>query len=509
MSLNLSSLMAVKPLLLGLGLMALALPATPQAFPEPDWLSDVIIAPHGNLATSAIPAPIATMPIGATNLDGVGLLPASVTGLPANLWGSSQTEDLARLFRSVPAEGLPAMLRFTQTLALAELDAPSDATPEAQLFLARLDMLLARGALEPARALTERAGPTDPQLFRRFFDVSLLTGQAGRACSAMRANPDIAPAFPARIFCLARTGDWSAAALSLGTGAALGHIPEDQADLIARFLDPELFEGAPPLPADPAITPLFYEMRAAIGERPSSTLLPPAFAHSDLAPVAGWNAQLAASERLIRSNAIEPQVWLSIATEHRSSISGEMWERASLLREIDAAILANDARRVASLLPETVTAMDEAGLTVAFAALYGEVLLRLPLTGEAGIVAHRIALLSPGYERIALSRAPLDASERFLYAIARGESAPAPSRDPVTLAVAAAFQGTDAPDRYAALIEAGRLGEALLSAALVLLSDVADSDDLGDALRLFRAFGLEDVARRAALQMMLLDSWAA
>lgn len=475
----------------------------------PDWLTDQFINPHGNLATSAIPAPITAMPIGAANLDGIGLLPTSVTGLPTNLWGSSSTEDLARLFRSVPSEGLPAMLSFTQTLALAELDAPIDTTPEARLFLARLDMLLERGALEPARALAERAGPTNPQLFRRFFDVSLLTGQAGRACSAMRANPDIAPAFPVRIFCLARTGEWSAAALSLGTGTALGQIPEDQADVIARFLDPELFEGEPPLPPDPAITPLFYEMRAAIGERPSSTVLPPAFAHSDLAPIAGWNAQLAASERLIRSGAIEPQVWLAIATEHNSAISGEMWERARLLREIDAAILANDANRVRALLPDTVAAMDEAGLTVAFATLYGEPLLRLPLTGEAGVVAHRVALLSPGYERIAQTRAPLDATETFLYAVARGQRAPAPTRDPIALAVATAFDGIEAPARYGALIEEGRLGEALLRAALVLLSDVADSDDLGDALRLFRAFGLEDIARRTALQMLLLDHWGA
>lgn len=509
MSQNRSNWMKARGLLIPLCAALWTQAVSAQELAEPDWLSDVFIAPHSNLASSAIPAPITTMPIGAANLDGVGLLPPAVTGLPGNLWGNSATEDLTRLFRSVPADGLPAMLSFTQTLALAELDAPADTTPEARLFLARMDMLLARGALEPARALAERAGPTDPQLFRRFFDVSLLTGQAGRACSAMRANPDIAPAFPARIFCLARTGDWSAAALSLGTGAALGHIPEDQADLIARFLDPELFEGEPPLPPDPAITPLFYEMRAAIGERPSSTDLAPAFAHSDLAPFAGWNAQLAASERLIRSNAIEPQVWLAIATEHRSAISGEMWERARLLQEIDTAILANNATRLRSLLPETVDAMDDAGLTVAFAALYGEALLRLPLTGEAGLTAHRMALLSPGYERIARSRTPLDAEERFLFAVARGESAPAPSRDPITLAVAAAFQGTDRPDRYNALIEEGRMGEALLSAALVLLSDVADSDDLGDALRLFRSFGLEDVARRAALQMLLLDHWAA
>ena len=492
-------------LLLGVGASA----AVAQDFAPPDWLSDVLIAPHRDVASSAIPAPITAMPLGASRLDAVGLLPPAMTGLPSNLWGPSETAELTRLFRRVPTEGLPAMLAFTEMLALAELDAPVGSGAEATLFLARLDMLLARGALEPARALAERAGPTDPDLFRRFFDISLLTGQPGRACSAMRANPDIAPAFPARIFCLARTGDWSAAALSLGTGAALGHISDPDADLIARFLDPELFEGAPPLAPDPSITPLFYEMRAAIGERPSSTYLPPAFAHSDLADIAGWNAQLAAAERLIRNNAIAPQEWLAIATRHRSSISGEMWERARLLQEIDSAVLAGDARRVGAVLPDALTAMEDAGLAVAFADLFGEALLRLPLTGEAATIAHRVVLLSPSYGRLADRRSAQSPQEAFLFAVARGEPAPAPQRDPVSQAVARAFAGTDRPARYASLIEDGRLGEALLQAALVLMSDPGDADDLGDALRLFRSFGLEDVARRAALQMMLLEPSAA
>ncbi|MEM9754442.1 MAG: hypothetical protein AAF914_00530 [Pseudomonadota bacterium] len=468
-------------------------------------MSDSIVAPHGNIADSAIPPQITAMPIGAARRDAVGLLPMTITGLPPDLWGTSETAELVRLFRAVPPEGLPAMLRFTETLALAELDAPAGDAPDGTLLLARLDMLLARGALEPARALAERAGPTDPDLFRRFFDLSLLTGQAERACAAMRANPDIAPAFPARIFCLARSGDWSAAALSLGTGRALGHISERDADLIARFLDPELFEGEPPLPRDPAITPLFYEMRAAIGERPSSTDLAPAFAYSDLSEIAGWRGQLSAAERLIRTGAIAPQEWLAIATAYRPSASGDIWDRAQLLQTFDAAILANDVGAVTAALPRTVAAMDEAGLTTAFAALYGDALLRLPIRGPEAAEAHRVSLLSPAYERVALRSVPRNATERFLFAIARGEAAEPPTGDALMRAVSQAFAGTDVPPRYAPLVDESRRGEALLTAAIVLMSDTRDEGDLADALRLFRSLGLEDVARRAALQLILSD----
>lgn len=470
---------------------------------DPPWLSDSVIAPHRDIASSALPAPITAMPLDVPALDAVGLLPFSVTGLPAELWGASDPKDLADLFRGLPVEGLPAMLDFTETLALAELDAPRGGTSTEALFLARLDMLLARGALEPARALIERAGPTDAALFRRFFDVSLLTGQVERACAALRANPDIDPAFPTRIFCLARGGDWPAAALSLGTGQALGFISDKEADVIARFLDPELFEGEPPLPRDPAITPLYYEMRAAIGERPASLGLPLAFSHSDLSDVAGWEAQVTAAERLIRAGAIAPQEWQALATARRATISGPFWERLRSLQRFDAAILANNARDVAEYLPEAAAAMRQADLSVAFAELYAEPLMRLPLSGEVARQAHMVGLLSPAYELVAQRATPLDAEERFLFDIARGLPSRPPQNNRMASAVADAFATNEVPSRYAWLIREDRRGEALLLAADVLLSETADADDLGAAIRLYRALGLETVARRAALQLLL------
>ncbi|MBO6626066.1 MAG: hypothetical protein JJ938_14385, partial [Roseicyclus sp.] len=346
--------------------------STDAPFSGPDWLSDTITRPHANVATSAAPQTITVMPLGQVRLDAVGILPFSSTGLPPDLWADSAPETLARLLLSQPAEGLPAILGFTQQLALAELDPPRDAGTDAVLFLARLDLLLGRGALAPARALMERAGPSDPRVFRRWFDVSLLTGQADRACAAMRASPDIAPTFPARIFCLARSGDWPAAALSLGTGEALGYITTAEADLIARFLDPELFEGEPPLPVPAEITPLHYQMLISLGERPPSTGLPLAFAHADLADLAGWRAQLDAAERLMRAGAIEPEEWLVIYTARVPAASGGVWDRVAALQAFDAALLAGDPVAVTTRLPQVWAAMQQVGLEVPFARLYAD-----------------------------------------------------------------------------------------------------------------------------------------
>lgn len=483
------------------------LPALPDFPPAdtPDWLSDTVTRPHANIATSASRPGFEILPLDAVELDAVGLLPRSITGLPNTLWGGSEPEVLARLFRSQPISGLPAALSLTETLALAEL-APPEAgdLAEGELFLARVDLLLARGALDPALALMERAGPTDPQVFRRFFDVSLLTGHGDRACRAMEANPDIAPTFPARIFCLARGGDWAAAALSFGTGEALGRFDPVEADLIARFLDPELFEGEPPIPPDPSLTPLSFQMRMAIAERPDLTGQPLALVHADLSLLAGWRAQLDASERLIRSGAIEPQQWFAIYTSRVPSASGAVWDRVAAVQAVDAALLAGDADEVARWLPEAFEQMQGAGLTVAFATIFAERLQRLPLTGEAGLLARRIGLLSPIYERIAQGAVAQDATERMAFAIARGQMvAEVPRRAPIAAAIATAFSEDPPPHRYTWLLDNDRMGEAFLRAGLVLSDREGDPGDISDALQLLRSVGYEDIARRAALQLLL------
>ena len=47
------------------------------------------------------------------------------------------------------------------------------------------------------------------------------------------------------------------------------------------------------------------------------------------------------------------------------------------------------------------------------------------------------------------------------------------------------------------------MGEAFLRAALVLSDREGDPGDIGDALILLRRVGFEDIARRAALQLLL------
>lgn len=444
-------------------------------------------------------------PLDRPSKDPIGLLPSDVTGLPRSLWAASDEAVLVDLVRAERVDTVPALQDFLKVLMLAEADPPRGADGEGALFLARVDKLLDLGALEPAQALIEQADPDTAPLFRRWFDVALLTGTEDYACDAMRSTPSIAPTFSARIFCLARTGDWPAAALSLNTHRVLGDINPQEEALLSRFLDPELYEGEPPLTPPARISPLTFRMHAAIGEPLITANLPLAFSHADLQPTTAWKSQLEAAERLARLGAISENVLLKFYTARTPAASGGIWDRAAAIQRFDAAMAANDPARIARTLPDAWAAMQQARAEVQFANLYGEALQDIPLSGDAAVIAFEVGLLSPSYEAVA-NAATGAGFDPFLIGIAQGLPQEVRVTAPQARAIQRGFENVPPPGELESKVDQGQLGEALLR-ALALFAEGAEGDlrSVTDALLLFRAVGLEDVARRAALQLMLLD----
>lgn len=483
-----------------------------------DWLSKSVADPALPVAMPLQPDEpgvtegagvdtISVTPIDAPTLDALGLMPAAAAGLPRNLWGSTPTAELARLLSAERVDTLPAIQSLLYTLLLAELDPPADADGSEALFLARVDKLLDLGALDAALALLELPDLPRPEPFRRWFDAALLLGEENRACETMRETPEVAPTFPARIFCLARGGDWNAAALSLRTGEALGYIEPDMAELLTRFLDPDLFEGEPDMMPPARPSPLVFRLMEAIGQPLPTATLPVAFANSDLRSNSGWKTRIEAGERLARTGAIEPNRLLGLYTEQKPAASGGVWDRVAAIQRLDAAISDRDARAVAEALPGAWDRMTAAELEVPFAALYGEALTSLPLAGEAARMAFRIGLLSDGYERIARARQPEDGVEAFLIGLAQGDVTALAPPDQLGGAIKRAFAPVAAPgEEFAALLSERRLGEALLLATLKVTEGAkGDLRDVTEGLVLLRAAGLETTARRASLELILLE----
>ncbi|MPL92894.1 hypothetical protein SDC9_39018 [bioreactor metagenome] len=510
-------------------LTALALPGTARAEGEPlsaiDWLSRSVVTPAAMVPHSlAVPGArpgeppvssgvtnesVSVMSLDRPPANALGLVPVARTGLPRALWGDTPEAQLAAALRKERLDTLPSVQAFVMELLLAELDPPRVPAPGGHnvLFLARVDRLLDMGALDQAMALLEQADATDPEVFRRRFDVALLLGEENKACEIMEKTPRLAPSFPARIFCLARSGDWQTAALSFGTGRALGQIDPETADLLERFLEPELADGAEDLPPPSRPSPLVFRMMEAIGQPMSTNSLPVAFAQADLRSNTGWKAQLEAAERLTRMGVLDPNQLLGLYTQDKAAASGGVWDRVTLISDFDTALNENDAGRVARLLPAVWDAMQAQELEPALAAIYGERLAAMDLPEEAGAIAFRLGLLSAGYEKVARAHVPADADEQLLCGIAQGATAAVPAQDQLGLMLKRVFDtpATTVPAPYAEMMP-NRQGEALL-AAVDDITEGAKGDyrRVESGLDLMRLNGLEEVARRAALEMVILE----
>lgn len=481
-------------------------PPQPQPQPQPPARHDETPAVKG----AALPKDVAVSVLDGPSPDAVGLLTPAQTGFPHALWGLGLTDEVGAALTRADPVGLPALQGLLVTLLLAEALPPADAGTEGRLLMARVDKLLAMGALEQAQALMDAASPLrSVELFRRAFDVALLTGDEDRACAALAEAPDLAPTLPVRVFCVARAGDWTAAALTLRTAQALGNITPLEDALLSRFLDPDLADQEIYLPPPKPVTPLLWRIYDAIGEPLPTATLPLAFAHADLSERAGWKAQLEAAERLARAGAITPNMLLGLFTQRDPAASGGVWDRVDAFQRFEAAVQAGDLTAVEQRLPLAYARMADAELEVPFATLFADALARLDLTGDAARLAYEMGLLSPDYARLSKSpHAPQDVRGLFLAGLAQGAVKGLAAPDSMARAIAPAFNGSEvvlSEDAHL-LIDQNRIGEALLLAmARIEVGLHGEMAKLTEGLALLRKLGLEDTARRTALELMLLE----
>lgn len=488
------------------------------------WLSESIVAPPPASASPAKEAPaappadpdaITAVPLGEVSRDAVGLLTPARTGFPRKLWGERPLAEVRDLVLADGGSGVPRAIGLFREILLAEADPPPGADPGSTLLVARIDRLLAMGALDEAEALLEAAGPNTPELFRRWFDTGLLLDRAEPPCAALKGNPSLSPTLPARVFCLARGGDWNAAEITLTLGKGVGSIPEQEERLLARFLDPELFESEDEPPVPDPLTPLDFLLREAVGLSRPAGPLPPAFLRGDLSDHAPMRARIDAAERLWLSGALSSEALVEAYRGGAPAASGGVWDRAKAAQALDTAL----ARGYAAELGKTLVAADDAlsarDLRVALAETYAPALRTLDaakLPPPARVRLVELLLLGGETDAAAAAAKTLeDARLAAMVDFARGGQPAVPPMAPAAERLGAAVAGmtaaSPADDREARLREmarAGETGETMLEAlALIGAGAEADPPSLRAALFGLRAAGAEAAARQIALQTLL------
>jgi hypothetical protein len=497
-------------------------PAPAQPRSAIPWLSDSVAAAPVPLAPAApsVPplteGPVIVTPLEEVGRNAAGILTPEASGLPPKLWGSTPASRVRELILDHPDRGVPAARALFRRLLLAQADPPAGSGPEAEILLARLDRLLDIGALDEAEALLLAAGPETPELFRRWFDIGLLTNDAEEQCAALRQNPALSPTLPARVFCLARGGDWNAAEITLTLGGEVGSITPEQRALLGRFLDPVLFEEDPAPPIPRPLTALDFTLREAVGLPRPPGALPLAFLRGDLDPHAPMRVRIGAAERLVLAGSAAPEALFDAYRAGAPAASGGVWDRARAVQALDAALEGPaPPAELAEALATADIALSTRGLRAAFTAAYAPSLETLDPAALPEAARDRLAELlllaaEPAAAAKASGPAPFPRAAALLAlaaaAVSPTEAAPEDER------LQAALRGLadrpprdDRETRLAGMIAEGRAGEAILEAlALLEPGPAVDPAALEAALFTLSAAGQRDAARAVALQTLLL-----
>jgi len=371
---------------------------------------------------------------------------------------------------------------------------------EEEWLLVRLDTLMELGAVDPGLTLVGQAsGALTPAVFDRWLSFALLAGRAAEPCERLAADTALSSRDAARIYCMARSGDFDTAALLFGTSAALNALSEVDEQLLARYLDPDLFEDAamPRAPLRP--DPLTFALHAAAGRPIPTFALPLAFAHTDLSPDRGWKAQLDAAERLARAGVLPVNQLLGLYAYRDPAASGGIWDRVDLVQRLDRGVTQGDPTSVGAALPPLWRAMQAAGLETALAEMFAEALHGMTVPSGAQAVQFRLELLSSRFDAAALPDSATP-TEQFLMLVAKGMPDPERAASPVQSAVAAAFNAAPEPP---SVIEPQGL---MLLRTLELLAQAGRNDvaALQEALIALRGMGFDRVARQTALQALIV-----
>ncbi|MCY4314645.1 MAG: hypothetical protein OXC66_00865 [Roseovarius sp.] len=440
------------------------------------------------------------------NWNALGLLPASKTGLPVDIWEYSSTESLVTDFNRIRPNGFTPIKWLYYTLLLAEANAPKDANNDSLFLKTRMDVLRRFGAVETAKSLIESAGPGTGELFDYWFDLSLLSSGVDKACDVLEKTPTLSKSYLKRIYCLSRRGDWATAMLIYEACNALDLFNSAEADLLGMFLDSET-SGQIPAPEEMSImTPLLFRLYEAAGNPLPAKSLPLEYAVSDLNGTSGWRAEIEAAEKLTKTGAVTANQLLGLYTERRPSASGSLWDRASAIQQLEIALDSQDKNATGAALVNAWNLLSKHGLADFMSTIYAKEAVKANLPEPARRTVFKMALLSPDFSILGPISASSGRRDQFLIGVINGSPDHNLARSDLEMEIANAFYATGPTEKHERMIAAGRIGQALLSSALLI--DNAGPEDvknIASALQTMLALGFDETAKRVALNLLIQE----
>ena len=311
--------------------------------------------------------------------NSIGIYPSIKIGINSDIWKNSNEIEISSVLEKIKISDLYYLNRLLKRILLFESDPPIIVVDEefsGTLFLRqRISKLIQMGALDDAEALILDAEPTfDPNLTDLWSEISFLTYRFERFCKAILNgyHNSLEPAH--KIICLARSGDWNAAALSLATFSSINEIDSDHEKLLINYLDHEAeleIINKDKCEEDKSVIIYLCNFSNINTQIPSYGVK---FLYNNLGRGKSIRSRIVASEELVKSGALNPNILFSTYKIKQPSTSGGVWARAKLVQELDRIIQYdfNNYQYLSNHLNIMIDEFLKNKLLTAFAISYGK-----------------------------------------------------------------------------------------------------------------------------------------
>lgn len=272
--------------------------------------------------------------------NSIGVFPSIKIGLDSDVWKNSNEIDISQLLKKIDISDSYYLNRLLKRILLIEADPPiivNGKEYSGTFFLrARILKLIQIGALDDAEALLLDANPsTDPKLIDLWSKVSFLTFRFDNFCNSVLKNYYffIDPAH--KIICLARSGDWNAAALSLATYSSINEIESDYEKLLINYLDHEAELEITNKDICSIDKPILVYLCDFSNVGVQKLRIDAKYLYNNLSRSKSIRSRIIASEELVKSGALNPNILFSTYNVKQPSASGGVWARAKLVQDLE------------------------------------------------------------------------------------------------------------------------------------------------------------------------------
>ncbi|MFL2801671.1 MAG: hypothetical protein ACJ0DD_02775 [Paracoccaceae bacterium] len=313
--------------------------------------------------------------------NSIGIFPSIKIGIDSDVWKNSNELEISQLLGKIDISDLYYLNRLLKRILLIEADPPIIVNGKefsGTFFLrARILKLIQIGALDDAEALLLDADPsTDPKLIDLWSKISFLTFRFDKFCNSVLKSHFLFIDPAHKIICLARSGDWNAAALSLATYSSINEIESDYEKLLINYLDHEAELEITNKDLCSIDKPILVYLCNFSNVGVKNLSSDAKYLYNDLGRSKSIRSRIIASEELVKSGALNPNILFSIYKVKQPSTSGGVWARAKLVQDLENIfkIQLNNSKALENHLKLMIEEFLKNKLLSPFAEFYSETL---------------------------------------------------------------------------------------------------------------------------------------